>query len=247
MSVPMLERELGMEVYASSASGIGGKIREFPEDFAVEEVLADGSKALISQGEDQTLTGGGRYLICVLVKRNWDTFLAVREVAKRLGIPSKRVQIAGIKDAHAVTAQHISIAHVGPKHVQQIRIRGIDLRPIRFSETPVFSRLLLGNRFNIRIGAISLEPSTIDQQIKKVEVELSSLGGAPNFFGHQRFGTIRPITHLVGRSIAQGDWKRAAIIYLAQSSPHELGESREARQQLQNSRNFRQALRDFPH
>ena len=235
-----------MEVYASSAPGVGGKIREFPEDFIVEEVLADGSKASISPDEAFQLGGGGRYLICVLVKRDWDTFLAIREVAKRLGIHPKRVQIAGIKDAHAITAQHISISQIKPKQISHIRIKGVTLQPIRFSENPVFSRLLLGNRFRIRIRSISHARPVVKQQIRKVQGELSSLGGFPNFFGHQRFGTIRPITHLVGRSITQGDWKKAALILLTQPSPHEHPESREARKQLQNTRDFRQALQHFP-
>ena len=246
MSVPTLEKELGIEVYASSAPGVGGKIREFSEDFIVEEVLADGSKALISPDKALQLGGGGRYLICVLVKKDWDTFLAIREVAKRLGIHPKRVQIAGIKDAHAITAQHISISQIKPKQVSQVRIKGVTLQPIRFSANPVFSRLLLGNRFRIRIRAISHAHSVVEKRIEKARGELSSLGGFPNFFGHQRFGTIRPITHLVGRSITQGNWKKAALILLTQPSPHEHPESREARQQLQNTRDFRQALQYFP-
>ena len=246
MNVPRLEKQLGVEVYASSSLGIGGKIRQSSEDFIVEEVLADGSKAEVSPVDTRQLVGKGRYLICVLVKRDWDTFLAVRKVAKRLGISPKRIQIAGIKDAHALTAQHISIRRITPEQVSRVKIKDITLRPLLFSEEMVFSQLLLGNQFGVLISTISHAPSVTERRVKKVQSELLSLGGIPNFFGHQRFGTVRPITHLVGRSITKGDWKNAALIFLAQPSPHEHPESREARQQLQDTRNFKEALRLFP-
>ncbi len=246
MNVPRLEKQIGIEVYASPSLGIGGKIRQFSEDFVVEEALVDGSKAEVSPVETRQLVGKGRYLICVLVKRDWDTFLAVRKVAKRLGISPKRIQIAGIKDAHALTAQHISIRRITPEQVSRVKIKDITPRPLRFSEEMVFSQLLLGNQFRVLIRAVSYTSSVTERRVRKVQSELLSLGGVPNFFGHQRFGTIRPITHLVGRSITKGDWKNAALIFLAQPSPHEHPESREARQQLRDTRNFREALRLFP-
>jgi len=246
LNVPRLEKQLGIEVYASPSLGVGGKIRQSSEDFVVKEVLVDGSKAEISPIETQQLVGRGSYLICVLVKRDWDTFLAVRKVARRLGVSPKRIQIAGIKDAHALTAQHISIRRITPEQVSRIRIKDITLRPLRFSEEMVFSQLLLGNQFRVLIRAVSHTSSVTERRVKKVQSELLSLGGVPNFFGHQRFGTVRPITHLVGRSITQGNWKNAALIFLAEPSPHEHPESREARQQLRDTWNFREALRLFP-
>jgi tRNA pseudouridine13 synthase len=112
LNVPKLEKELGIEVYATKASGIGGRIRWFPEDFIVEEVLLDGSKATVREPKNvPSLNGRGRYLVCILVKRNWDTILATREIAKQLDMSQERIQIAGIKDANALTAQHISKRH----------------------------------------------------------------------------------------------------------------------------------------
>ena len=68
-----------MEVYATQSRGIGGKIRHLLDDFVVEELLVDGSLAEVSPPvEVWEPTGEGNYLICVLVKRRWDTFLAVR-------------------------------------------------------------------------------------------------------------------------------------------------------------------------
>ncbi|UCE29536.1 MAG: tRNA pseudouridine(13) synthase TruD [Candidatus Bathyarchaeota archaeon] len=246
MSVPSLEKQLGIEVYASPSPGVGGKIRQFPEDFVVEEILVDGSQARISPVEAKQPERKGRYLICVLVKRDWDTLLAVKKVAERLRVRPKHIQIAGIKDAHALTAQHISIRHAGPDQVSRIKIKDITLHPLRFSQEMVFSHLLFGNRFRVLIRSISHAPSFTEQRVEKVRSEVSRLGGVPNFFGHQRFGTVRPITHLVGRFITQSNWKEAALTFLAQPSLYEHPESREARQQLRNTRNFREGLRLFP-
>jgi len=246
LRVPRLERELGIEVYASRSLGIGGRIRQFSEDFVVEEVLVDGSKARTSPVEPQPLVGEGRYLVCVLVKRDWDTLLSVKEVARRLGVGHKRIQIAGIKDAKALTAQHVSLRGVAPERVQRVRIKDITLYPLRFCDEAVFPHLLFGNQFHIVIRAISHRSSGIEQRVKGVQSELSNLGGFPNFFGHQRFGTIRPITHLVGSSLVKGDPEKAALTFLAQPSPHEHPESREARQRLLDTRDFQEAARGFP-
>ena len=72
------------------------------------------------------------------------------------------------------------------------------------------------------------------------------MGGIPNFFGHQRFGTTRPITHLVGKAIVEGDFEKAAMLYLAKPSVHEHPSSRNARAELRSTRDFKQALNNFP-
>jgi len=235
-----------MEIYATQSPGVGGKIRQLIEDFMVEELLVDGSKAEISPAETHEPVGRGRYLICIMVKRDWDTLWAVRNVARRLGVSPKRIRIAGMKDAKALTAQHISLQGVAPTRASQVKIKDITLHPIRFSNRRIFSQLLLGNQFQVVIRAISYTSSVVEKRVNNVQNELARLGGVPNFFGHQRFGTIRPITHLVGRFLTKGELEKAAFAFLAQPSAHEHPESKEAREQLQNAQDFEEALRCFP-
>ncbi|MFQ6064962.1 MAG: tRNA pseudouridine(13) synthase TruD [Candidatus Bathyarchaeia archaeon] len=246
MRVPRLEREVGMEVYVSQSPGINGRIRQFLEDFVVEEVLANGAKAEARPAEIEPPKGCGRYLVCLLVKRDWDTLLAIREVAKHLGIGRERIQIAGMKDAKALTAQHTTISRITPEQISQVKIKDVVLRPLYYSSTKLSSKLLFGNQFHISIRAIPHAPEVIKQRIEQVQSDLSKIGGLPNFFGHQRFGTIRPITHQVGKHLVKGDLEKAALTFLAQPSLHEHPESREARQQLQDTGDFREALRVFP-
>jgi tRNA pseudouridine13 synthase len=49
-------------------------------------------------------------------------------------------------------------------------------------------------------------------------------GGFPNFFGTQRFGALRPVTHRVGARIVEGDYAGALSVYLATPSPWESAE-----------------------
>ncbi len=253
MFVPKLEKFIGIEVYVTSPPGIGGFIRHTAEDFVVEEVLVDGSKAEVSLSENYVKHGvlgssiaGNRFLLCVLVKRNWDMFLALRAIAEQLGISVKRIQTAGIKDAKAVTAQHITIEGVSAEEIQKVQVKDIKIHPINYFHSKLSSYYLLGNCFHITIRAVSHLKPTIKERITKTIKELKAIGGVPNFFGHQRFGTIRPITHLVGKALVQGNFKKAAMIFLAKPSPHEHPESRQARQQLQATQDFNQALENFP-
>ena len=246
MQVPRMERDIGIEVYATKTTGIGGVIRSSPEDFVVEEVLVDGSHAKSTFTADSEIVNRGRYLRCVLIKRNWDTLLAVKKITEQLGISQDRIQIAGIKDAKAVTAQHIAISRLMPHELQKIKIKDVSVLPKDYSNDILSSNVLLGNRFQIMIRRIRHSVSTIQKRVQGVYEELSTLGGMPNFFGHQRFGTIRSITHKVGKELVLGNLEEAALTFLAQPSRYEHFESREARQRLMKEQNWEKALEYFP-
>jgi tRNA pseudouridine13 synthase len=248
--VPKLERLIGIEVYATYSLGIGGIIRQFVDDFVVEEVLVDGSKAEINQSAKRQVLGSSpvknRFLLCVLVKRNWDMFQALRLIAEQLGISANYIHFAGIKDAKAVTAQHITVGGVTAEEVQKVQLKDVEIRPIGYFRSKFSSYFLFGNNFHIAIRAISHPKSTIRKRITRTIEELEAIGGVPNFFGHQRFGTTRPITHLVGKAIVKGNFRKAAMLFLAKPSLYEHPESRQAREQLQATQDFKQALKNFP-
>jgi tRNA pseudouridine13 synthase len=248
--VPKLEKQVGIAVYATKSSGIGGVIRRSIEDFVVEEVLVDGSKASVGSSVKKNALGSSqnknRYLLCVLVKRNWDTISVVKAVADQLGVSVGRVQTAGLKDARAVTAQHITIEDVSTEEIQKVRAKDIDVRPVGYVRSKLSSYYLLGNSFRITISSIKYSKSIIKKRVAQVVEELSGIGGVPNFFGHQRFGTTRPITHLVGKALIKEDFKNAAMLFLAKPSPHEHPASRQAREVLRETKDFKEALHDFP-
>ncbi|HYA78205.1 MAG TPA: tRNA pseudouridine(13) synthase TruD [Verrucomicrobiae bacterium] len=245
-----LDKQLGIEVYASKSLGIGGVIREAVDDFVVEEVLVDGSKASLSgtvagRVLGSTLQKQG-FLLSVLVKRNWDTLIAIRNVSKQLGIDQRRIQIAGIKDARAITAQHLTIEDASIEDVSKVNVKDIQLYPIGYLREALSLYYLLGNIFTIKIKAIKHKKSTVETRISQTFGKFEALGGIPNFFGHQRFGTTRPITHLVGKALINGRVEEAAMLFLAQPSVYEHPASRRARLDLQSTKNFKQALENFP-
>jgi tRNA pseudouridine13 synthase len=248
--VSFLEKQLGIEVYGTKSLGIGGAIREAVDDFVVEEVLVDGSKARINGAVPSKVLGSSsqrqRFLLCILVKRNWDNFVAVNNVAKQLGIDQRHLQISGIKDAKAVTAQHLTIEGAVIEDASKVSIKDIQLSPAGYLREAISLYYLLGNYFTIKIRSITLEELTVKTRIAQTIQELEALGGIPNFFGHQRFGTTRPITHLVGKALIQGDFKVAAMLFLAKPSLYEHPASRQARQNLQETENFKHAQENFP-
>jgi len=248
--IPKLEKQIGIEIYATKTTGIGGAIRQSVDDFAVEEVLVDGSKAEINNPAKTQVLGSSpiknRYLLCILAKRNWDTFKAVKVTAEQLGINAERIQFAGIKDAKAVTAQHITIEGLSTEDIQKVHVKDLELRPIGYFHNELSTFYLLGNSFHIAIGTIKHSKTTIEKRIAKTIEELNAIGGCPNFFGYQRFGTTRSITHLVGKAIIQGNFKKAVMLFLANPSPYEHPQSKQAREQLQTTQNFKDALSIFP-
>ncbi len=250
MSVPEIDKLLGIEVYATETAGVGGVIRESVDDFRVEEVLVDGSKAEIEKAPQKRVLGASpsqqRYLLCVLVKRNWDTFIALKNIGKQLAMSQGQIQIAGIKDAKAVTAQHITVENCSVEDAAKVNVKDIDLRPIGYVHEELSPYYLLGNHFTIKIKAAKHATATVEKRIAEVAEAVDSVGGVPNFFGHQRFGTTRPITHLVGKAIIEGDFEEAAMLFLSKPSVHEHPSSRNARIELQSTRDFKQALQNFP-
>jgi tRNA pseudouridine13 synthase len=248
--VPLLDKQLGIEVYLTKSLGVGGVIREEVEDFVVEEVLVDGSKAQVNGSFPSRVLGSTlqrqRYLLCVLVKRNWDTFIALKNTAKQLGVDQSRIQIAGIKDAKAVTAQHMTVDGGLAEDAAKVNVKDIQIHPVGYVHEALSTYYLLGNYFTIKIKSVKYKQSTVETRLAQTIKETEAAGGIPNFFGHQRFGTIRPITHLVGKALVKGDFEEAAMLFLAKPSGYEHPASRQARQQLQETGNFKGALDNFP-
>jgi tRNA pseudouridine13 synthase len=239
-----------MDAYATRTEGIGGVIKESVDDFIVEEVLVDGSKASVTGQVPSRVIGSSaqkqRFLLCLMVKRNWDTFIATKSVANSLGIDQGRVQFAGIKDARAVTAQHITIENIQAEDAAKIDVRDVKVTPIGYIREMLSLFYLLGNNFTITAKNIGVPEEVAQQRIEHAIQELAAIGGIPNYFGHQRFGTTRPVTHLVGKALSQGRFEDAARLFLANPGPYEHPQSREVRQQLQDTHDFKAASQNYP-
>jgi tRNA pseudouridine13 synthase len=220
-----------MRYYASDAEGIGGRLRTFPEDFLVEEI------PLLKKGGT-----AGPYLICLLIKKNWELQHAVKEIAKRLGISHRRIGWAGTKDRNAVTKQWISIYNVTAEQVSALRLRDITLEPVRQSNEALSLGQLEGNRFDLVIR----ETRSPDLARHVQALTGTASAGLPNYFGIQRFGAIRPVTHRVGEWILRGDFEEAVATYVGQEFPGEVDPVRTIRLDFLATRDPEPALRNLP-
>jgi tRNA pseudouridine13 synthase len=226
-----LERELGMRYYASDVEGIGGRLRTSPEDFLVEEM------PLPEKGGT-----AGPYLICLLVKKNWELQHAVKEIAKRLGISHRRIGWAGTKDRNAITKQWISIYNVTAEQVTAIHLKDITLEPLRQSNEALSLGQLEGNRFDLVIR--DTQSPDLARQVQILTGTASD--GVPNYFGLQRFGAIRPVTHRVGEWILRGDFEQAVVTYVGQEFPGEVDPVKTIRSDFFTTRDPEPALRNLP-
>jgi tRNA pseudouridine13 synthase len=225
-----LERDLGIHWYASDAEGIGGRLRTTAEDFLVEEIPPE---------RKQT---SGPFLICRLTKKNWELQHAVKEIAKRLGISHRRIGWAGTKDRNAVTTQWLSLYNVTPEQAAAVYLKDITLEPIGQSNEALSLGDLLGNRFDIMIR----DPDPTDLASRVCSVSETVAAGVPNYFGLQRFGAIRPVTHRVGEWILKGDYEQAVLTYVGLEFPGEPEDTKAIRSAFSATRDPVPALHALP-
>lgn len=208
---PGLERDVGMEVYLTDAPGIGGRLKTYPEDFVVDEVpLAFPPPA-----------AEGKYTVAAIRAKNWETNRLMGELARRLGVPRETIFFAGTKDKRAVTTQYVSL------RAPEAAVRALDIKDVDVMETRRVDRApkigeLVGNRFQLRLRGHEGRAEPILQRLQEE-------GGFPNYFGVQRFGVLRPVTHKVGDAILRADLREAVRLYVGNPSPDEPEEARAAR------------------
>jgi len=222
-----MQEQIGIDVFITSSEGVGGKIKKEPEDFIVEEVST------------YPPPSNGRYVIARIKSRNWETNRLIEIMAHKLGISPNSIGYAGIKDKRAITIQIMSFP-VDIKRLVSLRLSDVEVEVLYKSSKPVYSGKLIGNRFHIVVRDVNGE------RVKKIMEEVESIGYMPNFFGVQRFGIARPITHVVGKHIIKNEMEKAVMTYVANPIKGEDEESYEARKFLEETRDFEEALKIYP-
>jgi tRNA pseudouridine13 synthase len=172
----------------SDLPGVGGSIKQRPEDFAVQELpLYEPS-------------GTGEHVYCEIQKTGVTTFDAVDRIAQALHVSPHEIGYAGMKDAHAVTRQIISIC--GRTEASVMALNWPDLTVLWAARHGNKLRLghLAGNRFIVKIREVS------PTDVVKLQPTLAVMErrGMPNYFGEQRFGR-RGNNHLLGAAWIRGD------------------------------------------
>ena len=160
------------------------RIKRSPEDFQVEEILKFPSDRK------------GKHFVHLMRKRKMDTLQALGIVARRAGVSSREIGIAGLKDKQGVTTQYISI----PGRKVEFRLPGLEVRFVGRSPRPVDSSMSEGNRFRIRVAGLSREEAEgLEERLGEARSH-----GVPNYFDDQRFGCVKHGQGFILRSLLAG-------------------------------------------
>jgi tRNA pseudouridine13 synthase len=152
--------------------GIGGRIKQAPEDFEVEEIPA------------YEASGSGSFLYLWLEKRDMGAEFFIRRLARRLDLPPAEVGTAGLKDRHAVTRQWVSVPDRAAERLNQLEGEGIRLLDVRRHGNKLKPGHLHGNRFRILVR----DPDAAAGERLGPLLDQLRRDGLPNFYGPQRFG-----------------------------------------------------------
>ena len=225
---------VGSESFFSKTPGIGGKLRKQSDDFEVEEIVSIPGRSHWIWMQDSS---NGKHQIVKIKAKNWDTHVLVKELSRKLNIGQKSIGFAGTKDKRAITTQHFSIK-TSADNLSKIDFENIKVEFLHSSIKPIRLGNLVGNKFRIKITNSENNGNDINNIFSDLK------GFFPNYFGVQRFGAVRPITHIVGEKIVHGDYEGAVLDYLTLGSPNFA--DHEGREYLSRTRDFVKSLEKFP-
>lgn len=182
-------------------------MRKSVDDFYVEEIPLP-----IERREN------GRNLFIKVKLKNWETNRFIKILSQRLGISKKRIRFAGTKDKRSVSVQYFCILNYDDEI--SLSMKDVEILEKFRSDEELTIGKLFGNKF-----LLTLQDATCDDRVERIEEELD--GFFPNFFGVQRFGASRPITHIVGKFILERNFQDAVRYYIGFPSSFERDEGRE--------------------
>ncbi len=225
----LLERRIGIKYYWDDQPGTKGILKKYPEDFVVQELITKELVAPLDPLEKIELPGRpGLFVHAIIRKRLVDHFTMERAVEKYFKIGNKDIGLAGIKDTVAVTSQRISLWLPNkPLPKEPIELLGgiITIFGWQRKIDQVYIGDLLGNRFKITVR----DPETIPENLLD---RLST--PKPNYYGIQRFGEKRPISHLVGLALIKGNYEEAVRIFIGDTTGTEEEEIKKIREMYLN-------------
>jgi len=221
--IPDLDSQIGILVYSTKFSGIGGKIRVEPEDFQVSELISDKSKKSINDENG--------YAVYKLKKKKIDTNHALSGIFRKKGI---RLKSLGLKDASAVTEQFVCAGNKG-RAIENFSSDKYSLEHLGFVKKPLSKKDMIGNHFKLKISDCQNNLESFTEYDKIL-----------NFYGYQRFGSQRPVTHLIGKALLQQDFDKTIDLILSFTSPYDSEENTEIRQKLSDKANYQQYFDKVP-
>jgi tRNA pseudouridine13 synthase len=196
----------------SDLSGIGGRVKDCPEDFVVEELPL------------YVASGQGTHVYFRVVKSGIPTPVAVERIARHMGVSPGQIGVAGLKDAQAVATQMMSLEHADEGRLAAYRDAQMQVVWLGRHTNKLRPGHLAGNRFTIRVRGVGTARLPAAREILDVLVRR----GVPNYFGRQRFGA-RGETARLGEALVRGDLREFIAIFLGRSMGDDPPDCRAAR------------------
>ncbi|MEO2264600.1 MAG: tRNA pseudouridine(13) synthase TruD [Nitrosopumilus sp.] len=221
--IPNLDSQIGISVYSTNFNGIGGKIRVQSEDFQVTEIISKRSQKSINEQDG--------YAVYKLTKKKIDTTHALSSIFRKKGI---RLKSLGLKDASAITEQFVCSGNKG-KALENFSTEKYSLEKVGYVKKPLTKKDMIANHFKIKISDCSDGLSAFTEYEKIL-----------NFYGYQRFGSKRPVTHLIGKAILQRDFLKAVELILSFTSTYDSKENTEIREKLSDPQNYEKYFDKVP-
>ncbi len=176
--------------------GIGGTLKQHPEDFIVEEIPV------------YRPSGVGEHLFLWIEKRGVAAPELLRHIARTLGISSGDIGVAGMKDKQAVTRQYVSVPARAADKLAEIDTEAIRVLQASQHGNKLRTGQLRGNRFMILIRDVDDDALA---RAEKIAARVFRLG-FPNYFGEQRFGRAGETSQL-GFALLRGEKRPGDIPY----------------------------------
>jgi len=231
---PPAERALGIEFYVTTTPGVAGRTKGTPEDFRVHEI------------SDYPMPDpSGDFAVLRVRSTNWEQHELGNAVARRLGLGPSAVHWAGTKDRRAIAERLLS--YRGPLPERDLDLPRVVVVEAYRARDGLALGHHFGNAFEIRVDGL---PDGVERSMSAFRATADALreqGLWANFFGPQRFGEVRPITHEVGRELVRGNVEGAVECYLSTVLPNApAGVGDAARRSYAETHDPVRALREFP-
>ncbi|MEA3248700.1 MAG: tRNA pseudouridine(13) synthase TruD [Nanoarchaeota archaeon] len=226
---------------------IPAKIKSQVEDFIVEEIGEKGvckissifTPNLTPSLNNLDLNNPQEFLWCEMEKQNIDHLQAIKEVAKLIDRGVDAIGYAGTKDKKAWTSQRISIFQPDIEKIKTFHHPNIILKSFKWNKRKIKIGYLEANNFKIVLRDLN----------KKEAIKLSSSirkkSWFPNYFGTQRFGSLRNNNVKIGKLILKRKFEEAVWAILTDIGD-EQPEVISAREKLKQEKDFATATEYFP-
>lgn len=175
-----------------------------------------------------------KFPVFILKKHNIDSNHAIIEIRNQLNL---ELRVIGLKDAKASTMQFATTIQKARNLPTRTKTYHTEICLIGYGNTLLSKSDLWGNQFTVVIAEAT--HTNLNDFVPEID-------HIANFYGLQRFGSERMVTHSVGREILKGNFRRASELLLTETTRYDTAYSREIREQLSDSSNYNKLLGQLP-